>query len=78
LAGYNPRELIATKDIDYPLRPGNVVAWNPTITGTKSEDTILVGENDVELLSYPEESEWPSLTFEIYGKVIRRPDILLL
>ncbi|ACR79685.1 MULTISPECIES: Xaa-Pro peptidase family protein [Kosmotoga] len=78
LAGYNPRELIATKDIDYPLRPGNVVAWNPTITGTKSEDTILVGENDVELLSYPEKSEWPSLTFEIYGKVIRRPNILLL
>lgn len=78
LAGYNPRELIATEDTNYLLRPANVLAWNPAITGTKSEDTILVKSDGIELLSYPEEGEWPSFTFEINGKIIRRPDILLL
>lgn len=78
LAGYNSRELKATGNSDYVLKPGNALAWNPTITGTKSEDTIVINKNDFEILSYPEDSDWPSLTFEINGKKVRRPDILVL
>jgi len=78
LTGYNSRELKATGATNYVLISGNVLAWNPTITGTKSEDTILVKNGEIEIFSYPIESNWSSLTFEIDGKIIRRPDILLL
>ncbi|MDN5338068.1 MAG: hypothetical protein PWQ20_1138 [Thermotogaceae bacterium] len=78
LAGYNSRELKATDNSDYILKTGNALAWNPTITGTKSEDTIVIKSNGFEILSYPENSNWPSLIFEINGKKVRRPDILVI
>ena len=78
LAGYNSREMKASEDSDYLLRAGNALAWNPTITGTKSEDTVVIGEKNFEILSYPENSQWPALVFEINGKKVRRPDILVM
>jgi hypothetical protein len=78
LAGYNAREIIANEDTDYPLKAGNVVAWNPTITGTKSEDTFLILENGLECFSYPESSRWPALNLQIGSLTLRRPDIVVL
>lgn len=78
LAGYNSREMKATEKSAYILQVGNALAWNPTITGTKSEDTVVINEEGLEILSYPEDSEWPALVFEIDGRKIRRPDIIVL
>lgn len=78
LAGYNAREIIANEETDYTIRPGNVVAWNPTITGTKSEDTFLVFENGLECFSYPETSCWPAVELQIDSLKINRPDILVM
>jgi hypothetical protein len=51
-----------------------IYAWNPSITGTKSEDTILVGPGSNEVLtSIP---DWPMLIVEAKGQNIPRPAIL--
>ncbi|HOK84431.1 MAG TPA: M24 family metallopeptidase [Pseudothermotoga sp.] len=78
LAGYNAREIIANELTDYELRVGNVVAWNPTITGTKSEDTVALTQDGVKIISYYEKSDWPCVEFKMNGMLIRRPDLLVV
>jgi antitoxin VapB len=72
--GYDGREYIAVPGMTDPIRVGQVYAWNPSITGVKSEDTFLVGEEENEILTAIE--DWPTLEIEIAGKVYRRPKIL--
>jgi antitoxin VapB len=74
LAGYEPREVLATPDAPEVVSRGQVFAWNPSITGTKSEDTILVTENDHEVLTTI--PGWPTLTVQVNGKTLERPTIL--
>jgi Xaa-Pro aminopeptidase len=44
LAGYEPREFLAVPGSQEMVSQGQALAWNPSITGTKVEDTVLVGE----------------------------------
>ncbi len=53
---------------------GQVYAWNPSITGTKSEDTILVGEDENEILT--EIKGWPTYSVEVNRRIYQRPAIL--
>ncbi|MBM3143558.1 MAG: aminopeptidase P family protein [Chloroflexi bacterium] len=73
-AGYLPRETVATPGSDFVVAEGQVYAWNPSITGTKSEDTILVGANGNEILT--EIPGWPVIEIEADGEVILRPATL--
>jgi len=73
-AGYDPREIIVTDAADVPVGIGQAYAWNPSITGTKSEDTILVGEQGNQVIS--EIPDWPTISIEINGQVFERPAIL--
>lgn len=75
-AGYAPREAIATEHEEWTVKEGQVFAWNPSITGTKSEDTILVKNDENEILT--EIPGWPMLQVEIDGQLITRPAILEL
>ena len=74
LAGYEPREVVATPGSTDPVVAGQVYAWNPSITGTKSEDTILVGEAENEVLTHIE--GWPTLSTAVGDRTIARPAIL--
>jgi len=74
-AGYDPREFIATSASDVPVGVGQTYAWNPSITGCKSEDTILVGEDGNEILSVV--NGWPTIFVEVDGHSIERPAILV-
>ncbi|MCX7706593.1 MAG: M24 family metallopeptidase [Anaerolineae bacterium] len=74
-AGYEPRELIATPGAPQAVHVGQVYAWNPSITGVKSEDTILVGEQDNEVLTAI--PDWPMITVEVGNTVLQRPAILV-
>jgi len=41
-AGYEPREYFATSTSTEVVKASQAYAWNPSITGVKSEDTILI------------------------------------
>jgi Xaa-Pro aminopeptidase len=73
-AGYEPREYIATPYSEEPIVAGQAFAWNPSIAGTKSEDTILVGETGNEVITFVE--GWPMLAVEVNGQEVPRPAIL--
>lgn len=75
-AGYDPREFVATDAVDVPVGLGQAYAWNPSITGCKSEDTILVCENGNEVISVIE--NWPTVSVDIDGRTIERPAILVI
>ena len=73
-AGYAPREVTATPKSTQPILTGQVFAWNPSITGVKSEDTILVGEKSNEILT--EMADWPTIDIKVGNQIIKRPAIL--
>ena len=73
-AGYEPREMVATPSSTEAVFQGQVYAWNPSITGVKSEDSILIGESENEVLT--EIIGWPTIKLEIDGREIVRPAVL--
>ena len=74
IAGYEPREVIATFCSEEVVSVGQVYAWNPSIRGTKSEDTILVTEQGFEILTAM--NDWPTIPIHIDGQTFFRPVIL--
>jgi Xaa-Pro aminopeptidase len=73
-AGYEPREYAATPYSTDVVSVGQVYAWNPSITGAKSEDTILVGEASNEVLTSIE--NWPTLPVTVDDQEMAHPAIL--
>ncbi len=74
VAGYEPREVVATPDSADVVSVAQAYAWNPSIAGTKSEDTMLVNEEGNEVLTSID--GWPTVTVTVDGETIRRPAIL--
>ncbi len=75
-AGYNGREAFAEPDSPVTVRENQAFAWNPSITGVKSEDTILATANGIEFLTGVSK-DWPTITATFDGKTIQRADILV-
>jgi Xaa-Pro aminopeptidase len=73
-AGYEPREHIATPDSQEIVLKGQAFAWNPSITGAKSEDTVLVGAHANEILTAI--PGWPSIEVHVGNAVLARPAML--
>ena len=76
-AGYNAREFIVTPDDESLVQAGSAYAWNPSVVGCKSEDTILVGDAGFEIVS-DAGADWPMITVEVAGRTVLRPGILEL
>ena len=57
--GYRSREWIAHPSSEERIQPRQALAWNPTITGTKVEDTLLLTEDGAELITAS--PQWPRL-----------------
>lgn len=74
--GYEPREDLGNSNSDDVVTLGQAYAWNPSITGVKSEDTILVGETRNEIVTAI--PGWQTLRVTIGAEVIERPAILAL
>ena len=60
--GYRSREFTANPESPGTVSAVQAAAWNPSITGTKSEDTILVTEQGHEFLT--RDGEWPMVDVE--------------
>jgi len=73
--GYAARDYRATPGCAEVVGSRQAFAWNPSIAGTKSEDTIVAGEGGAEVLGRT--GAWPQLAVEIEGEPIERPDILV-
>ncbi len=72
--GYRGREYRAHSKIDGKVCEDQAWAWNPSITGTKSEDTIIASSDGQKIIS--EIPGWPRIEFFVNGRVVSRPDIL--
>ncbi len=70
--GYLARDVVALPGSRVALQPRNAVAWNPSLPGMKIEDTGVLGDAGLEILTV--DPAWP--TFEREGR--RRPDLLVV
>ena len=61
LTGYLARERVATPSDTSAVPAGGAVAWNPSLPGAKSEDTVLV-HPDAGLEVVTADPRWPSTT----------------
>jgi antitoxin VapB len=73
-AGYESREYESTPDSPEIVLPDMAFAWNPSITGVKSEDTFLLTGEGREFITAT--GEWPQVEISLAGEVFQRPDIL--
>lgn len=73
--GYAGRDYKATFSTEQVVEPWQAFAWNPSIAGTKSEDTMLATPDGPEIISAS--PDWPLLGVEVAGVRVARPDILV-
>jgi len=74
--GYQGRSYLGTPREERLVLENQAFAWNPSIRGTKSEDTILARDGGIEFLSAPT-STWPVVAVRLDGKTYKRADIRL-
>jgi len=74
-AGYAPRDYRATQSTDDLVLPNQAFAWNPSITGTKSEDTIIATPSGPEIISAS--PGFPTTDVAAAGVTMKRADILV-
>jgi Xaa-Pro aminopeptidase len=74
--GYGSREFFAGAGVDMEIGSGYSFAWNPSIAGVKSEDTVIVSgaAEDPRFEVITETGNWPGL--ELPGIPVIRPAIL--
>jgi hypothetical protein len=57
-----------------PIQDGMAFAWNPSITGVKTEDTVMLRPGALDVLTAT--GEWPMLDVAAGGRPYQRPAIL--
>ena len=72
--GYRPREWVAHPASRERVQPRQALAWNPSITGTKVEETALVTGDTIEILTAS--PDWPAIPVPVRGGVVSAPAIL--
>ena len=71
--GYMIREFRVDFDTPGNIHENQAFCWNPSLTGTKSEDTIIATSNGVVPVSRA--VICPTMTLEVNGQTFVRPDI---
>ena len=65
ITGYLSRDLLALPTARDRISASMAVAWNPSVNGAKIEDTALVTDGDVEILTM--DARWP--VYEVAGRL---------
>ena len=74
---YRAREWVAHPRSDETVHPPQAFAWNPTITGSKVEETcVLHADGSLELVTTS--PDWPSIAVTVRGQRLDVPDVLIL
>ena len=71
--GYRAREWTAHPKSDEIVQPRQAFAWNPTIAGTKVEDTALLVDGTLQMIT--PSPDWPSIEL---GGNLRASDVWLI
>lgn len=74
--GYEAREYLAFAESPEVVQVPQMFAWNPSIYGNKSEDTILISHSGTEVLTQTD--QWPLIEVKLGGATYLRPHILEL
>ena len=70
--GYLARDAVARLDSDEVIQERNALAWNPSLPGAKTEDTVVTTATGIEVLTV--DAAWPMLE----GPARPRPDLLVV
>ncbi|WP_256684428.1 M24 family metallopeptidase [Halococcus qingdaonensis] len=70
--GFAGREWKARPDEEAAIEAPMAYAWNPTVQGAKSEDTVLIDEG---LETLTATGDWPTCEIEVDGETIVRHDL---
>jgi Xaa-Pro dipeptidase len=72
--GYDSREYIGTLDCGEIVGNPQAFAWNPSIHGNKSEDTVIISSREPESITIT--GKWPVIDVNVGGMIFKRPAIL--
>jgi len=75
-AGYKARDFLATPASSLVIKKPQAFAWNPSITGTKSEDTIITTDGKPEIITAT--PDWPMISVPYKGEIWERAGILVI
>lgn len=75
-AGYKTRDWVIHPQSAETVFPNQAFAFNPSITGTKSEETAILLNDEIEIITAT--PDFPQISVEIKGKEFFSPDILSL
>ena len=74
--GYRTRDWVAHPASAETVQVEQAFAWNPSITGTKAEETCMASAEGVEILTTT--PEWPHIPVRLDGREFPTPDVLAL
>ena len=74
--GYRTRDWVAHPASGETVQHEQAFAWNPSITGTKAEETCFASADGVEILTTT--PEWPQISVRLDGRDYSSPDVLAL
>jgi antitoxin VapB len=75
-AGYRTRDWVAHPASAEVVRERQAFAWNPSVTGTKAEETCIAQEGGVEVIT--SSPGWPQVAVTVDGGEYLSPDVLPL
>ena len=75
-AGYKTRDWVAHPASAETVVDKQAFAWNPSVTGTKVEETCIVSGEGVEVIT--KSPKWPQIPVRVGGREYLSPDVLAL
>jgi antitoxin VapB len=74
--GYRTRDWVAHAASTDVVHDRQAFAWNPSITGTKVEETVLLLDERLETIT--SSPDWPQIPINVNGTEFSSPDVLPL
>lgn len=74
--GYGERDYLLHTNSTELVLDHQAFALNPTIQGSKAEDTVIVFQDHVENIT--ESAEWPTIPVKVNGVMYGSPDVLIV
>jgi Xaa-Pro aminopeptidase len=75
-AGYRTRDWVAHPASTEAVQASQAFAWNPTVTGSKAEETCIASAEGVEVIT--KSPAWPQIPVRVGRREYLSPDVLSL